>query len=436
MEQDAQTTEPADMTITPRGAGGMLHLRKRVPKRFASVDDRAYVWISLKTDSPEIARQKAPVVWSEMCAAWEARLAGDTTGAEAAYEAARNLAQRRGYRFLSPSEIARLPLPEVLDRIDAVHDHRGRPMKADVGAILGAAARPKITVSAALETYWKLAAPEVAGKSPDQIRRWRNPRIKAFRNFIDVIGDKPLDEITADDMIDFTTWWGEKIEAEGLTRNSGNKDLAYLGSTWRKVNMRKRLGLVLPLDGISFGEGEAARRPPFSADWIRDRLLAPGALDGLNPDARGILLGMVNTGYRPSEGAALRRAHIHLDDETPHISIEPDGRQLKSRNSRRRIPLVGVSLAAFEAHPDGFPRYSDNSATLSATVNKFLRENGLMESPKHVFYSLRHSFESRMMKAGIDDRIRRELFGHALNRERYGEVDLAHAAELLRGIAL
>lgn len=30
-------------------------------------------------------------------------------------------------------------------------------------------------------------------------------------------------------------------------------------------------------------------------------MLSPGALDGLNGEARAILLGMVNTGYRPSE---------------------------------------------------------------------------------------------------------------------------------------
>ncbi|MFQ8434076.1 hypothetical protein [Amaricoccus sp. W119] len=44
----------------------------------------------------------------------------------------------------------------------------------------------------------------------------------------------------------------------------------------------------------------------------------------------------------------------------------------------------------------------------------------MMESPKHVVYSLRHSFEDRMLEAGIDDRIRADVMGHAYERPRYG----------------
>lgn len=69
-------------------------------------------------------------------------------------------------------------------------------------------------------------------------------------------------------------------------------------------------------------------------------------------------------------------------------------------------------------------------------MNKFLRANGLLETPRHSLYSLRHSFEDRMLAAGIDDRIRRDLFGHRLDRERYGKgASLEHVAELVRGIA-
>ena len=185
-----------------------------------------------------------------------------------------------------------------------------------------------------------------------------------------------------------------------------------------------------------FKEGEANTRPPFSIKWLSEVLLAPGALDGLNAEARCIMLGMVNTGYRPSEGAMLTAAQIRLDAEVPHIKIEPVGRTLKTSHSRRVIPLTGISLEAFRQFPNGFPRYADNP-TLSDTINKFLRENGLMESERHTLYSLRHSFEDRMLAAGVDERIRRDLMGHALKRERYGSgANLKHLQELLLKIAL
>ena len=202
------------------------------------------------------------------------------------------------------------------------------------------------------------------------------------------------------------------------------------------MNKKKRLGLVLPLTDLTLKEGKAKKRPPFSAEWIRDRLLAPDALAGLNPEARAIVLGMLNTGLRPSELAGLRAEEIVLDHSFPHLRLKPLGRQLKSGNAERQIPLLGVSLSALTDFPAGFPRYQDSSASLSATVNKFLRENRLLETPEHTLYGLRHSFEDRMLEAGIDERIRRDIMGHALGRERYGDGGrLATIAALLAPIA-
>jgi hypothetical protein len=43
-----------------------------------------------------------------------------------------------------------------------------------------------------------------------------------------------------------------------------------------------------------------------------------------------------------------------------------------------------------------------------------MRENGLRETPEHSVYSLRHSFEDRLLDRDVDERIRRDLMGHAL----------------------
>ena len=422
------------MSVVRRGS--TFHLRKRVPLRYRRVEPRETVWISLHTDSESVAKSKAPVAWQHLVEGWEARLAGDTGDAERRFEAARELAAARGFRYLPAAQVASLPREELLDRIEAVPLRNGQPDRKEAAALLGGAQEPKITISRALALYWKLAADRTIGKSEDQMRRWRNPRIKAVNNFLAVVGDKTLAEISGDDMLDFRNWWIERMDAEDLTPNSANKDLIHLGDVLKTVNKMKRLGLVLPLTDLSFKEGEKRSRPPFSVAWIRDKLLAPGALDGLNLEARCILLGMVNTGYRPSEGACLTAAQIRLDHRVPHISIEPVGRQLKSAYARRIIPLAGVSLEAFRQCPNGFPRYADNPA-LSATINKYLRENGLMESPGHSLYSLRHSFEDRMLAAGIDDRIRRDLFGHRLTRERYGKgADLDHLAKVIQAVAI
>lgn len=252
---------------------------------------------------------------------------------------------------------------------------------------------------------------------------------------MDIVGDKPIAEISADDMLAFRAWWLDRIREHDLTANSANKDFTHFNDVLRTVNRMKRLRRDLPLGEMAIKERERARRPGFSEAWIRTRLLAAGALDGLNEEARGILLTMINTGARPSELANLSAARIRLDTDIPHIAIEPEDRILKTRNARRLIPLTGVSLDAMRACPTGFPRYRDNPS-LWATQVKYLRENGLLESPEHTVYSLRHAFETRMIAAGVDDRVRRDLFGHALNRERYGEVGLAVLLEAVRRVAI
>ena len=333
---------------------------------------------------------------------------------------AKHLAGIRGFRYLPAAKVAKLPPDQFYDRVRKSMRKDGKIDMREAEALLGAVPKPKLTLSQCLKEFWKLADDRTVGKSEDQIRRWRNPRIKAIKNLISVIGDQEISAITGDDMLDFREWWMDRIRTEGLTPNSANKDLIHVANVLRTVNKMKRLGLDLPLSDLSIKEGETKTRPAFSVEWIKGKLLAPGALDGLNPEARAIFLGMVNTGARPSELAALTAAQIRLDHDVPHISIEPVGRQLKSQYSKRKIPLLGVSLEAFKAFPEGFPRYRD-SAALSATVNKYLRTHGLLETPEHSMYSLRHSWEDRMLSAGIDERIRRDCLGHRLSRERYGQ---------------
>lgn len=430
------------MAITTRkgSSKGTLSLYRRVPKRYSAVESRSHVWVSLHTDSPSTAKAKEVVVWEQLVATWEAKLAGKAADAEQQYQAVKDLAAAKGFRYLPVDQVAALPRDELFSRFLAISGfgvEGQEPDELEVTALLGGAQEPVLNLSKALETYWLLAKDKTLGKSEDQIRRWKNPRIKAIKNLISVIGDKSIAEISTDDMLDFRDWWMERLEKDELTPNSANKDLIHIGSVLKTVNKMKRLKLDLPLSHLSFKEADKKRRPPFSREWIKDKILAKDALDGLNPEARGILLAMINTGCRPSELAALTENTIHLDHNVPHIAIKPEGRQVKTKHAERVIPLVGVSLEAMRQFPKGFPRYQKNSASLSATINKFMRENGLMESRDHVLYSLRHSFEDRMLAAGIDERIRRDLFGHRLSRERYGDgASLEQKQKLLQAAVL
>jgi integrase len=421
-----------------RMRGKTWHLRRRVPARFASVEPRREVWVSLKTDSRQQAARKVPAVWDSLVAGWEAQLAGRSEDGAARLETARAIASSHGLTYKPLRDIEDLPLEDLLARVEVLQRRDGTVNAVAAPAVLGTVEMPSMTVSEALAEYWKLTPDRVRGKSADQKRRWENPRRKAVRNFIDVVGDRPIAELKRADFLDFRSWWLERIAEENLTPNSANKDLVHLSDVLRSVNELKGLDLDLPLHKLTLKEGDKTERMPFSDSWIRDKLLANRALSGLNAEARAILVGMINTGYRPSEAAGLTAARIRLDHDVPHLVIAPDEtRQIKNRTSRRELPLTGVSLEVFRAFPAGFRHYREKPATLSATVNKYLRENGLMESERHVMYSLRHAFEDRMLRGRIDERIRRELMGHSLGRQKYGEGGgLAFKAAELARIAI
>lgn len=205
--------------------------------------------------------------------------------------------------------------------------------------------------------------------------------------------------------------------------SSANKDFGHLSDLFRTWCELQGHDLENPFARLRFQQRESKPSSPFSPKWIEGRLLAPGAFDGMGTEARDVLFVMINTGARPSEILGAEYDDFVLDGDVPYFSIKPNSnRLLKTRQSRREIPLLGVSLAAagrlIEA--DGLLRYRDKSSVWSAAVNKFMSENRLRETPNHTAYSLRHSFEDRMLEGGVDERIRAELMGHKYKRPAYG----------------
>lgn len=276
------------------------HIRRRVPKRFANVEKRTIVHVSLHTDSRSQAEKSASLVWDRMVDAWEAKLAGYDQQAIDRFEAARRLAQARGVRYMSAPEVALLPIEDILRRVEASVDHTGKVDLAEADAMLGLQTPPRLTVSAALEAFWEIAAEDLRGKNDDQIRRWRSPRIRATNNFLKVIGDKPLDEVTTHDLFSMRKWWVDRIMADEARADTANKDFTHLIGGWKRVARARDIKLGFSTEGLMLRTDKEKDdvRPPFERDWIEQRLLKPGALDGLNTDARLILIGMVNTGYR------------------------------------------------------------------------------------------------------------------------------------------
>lgn len=420
--------------------GTTWHLKLHVPVRYASIEKRQIVYMSLKTDDEAIARLKERQVRQTLEDGWEAALTGQTENAVERFQAARDLARARGFRFLPPERVAQLPVAEIVQRVQTIPDVPlgGSTPPVEVQAALGAVP-PVPTLREALEEFFQRSRDQLIGKSEDQIAKWKAPRIKAVNNFIKIAGNHRLDEYTNDDLLDFREWWMERVLTAGYAPGSANKDLGYLALIIKTITRLHRIDIRIGFDGMRLREGTPNTRAPVSDDWILTVLLSD-KMAGLNAQARDILITMVNTGARPSEIAALTAEQIHLNTNVPYIAIRPVTRQVKTKNSIRDLPLLGVSLEAMRRNPEGFPRYRSSPDSFSAAANKYIRENKLWEKhpsgKKLTVYGLRHNFRDRMTAAEFPELVAKQVFGHARSDQVYGDgAGLGHMAELIARVA-
>jgi len=404
---------------------GTWHFARRVPTEFAHLDRRGVVKHSTKI---RIASDRAAVRASRVAEKFNSsleqhwRVLADSDSKEGdSYNEARRRARQLGFDYIENAQLVLGPAAERLERLetlvakDLVNDEGARQ------AVLGLKKKPVFKISKIFEEYEAETKDQVLDLSPDQLRIWRNARKRVVKSFAGVVSDKFITELTVDDAIDFRNFWRDRVVQEGIAAKSANREIGQLSGMIKELNILRRLGLPDLFRGLRL-KGEVDKEPtPYENKFIQNRLLADGALDGLNEDARYIIYVIADSGLRPSEIVNLNRKTIHLSAKIPYVSVLPDGRRLKTDDSLREIPLVGAALAALKAKPEGFPRYRDNSSTFSATANKFLLENGLRPTEEHTVYSLRHSFKDRLIAAEAQDSLIDSLMGHDTYKPKYGK---------------
>ena len=147
-------------------------------------------------------------------------------------------------------------------------------------------------------------------------------------------------------------------------------------------------------------DGAKQRRAPIPSGTIERVQLDCQKLDDEN---RWLISIISDTGMRLSEACGLLVSDIHISSETPHIDlIEHPWRGLKTRSSKRQIPLIGHSLWAakrlvLSSSTFAFPKYCNEikckSNSASAALNKWLKPR---VPDGCVIHSFRHSLRDRL----------------------------------------
>jgi integrase len=405
---------------------GTWHFARRVPVEFAELDLRGVVKHStrIKIVNDRSGRHAARVAEKfneQLEIFWKGLSDGRPRNTLNSYESARQRARALGFEYIENDRLLQQPSEVRLERLEALVAKRLVNDDGARTALLGTQKRPAFGLSALFEEYEAATKDEVKDLSPDQLRIWRNGRMRAVERFVEVVGDKLVSEINGDDAIDYCEWWRERVTEDAVEPKTANKDIGQLSRMLKEMSIRHRLNLPDIFKGLRL-KGETERsRVPYDTEFIQSRLLAEGALAGLNEDARLVLYVVADTGLRPSEVVNLQEDAIILGASLPYVKILPDGRRLKTEDSRREIPLVGAALAAMRKRPQGLSRYRDKSSNLSATLNKYLLENGLRPTKDHTVYSLRHSFKDRLIAIEAPDSLIDSLMGHKTYKPKYGK---------------
>ncbi len=424
--------------------GKRWYYQRRVPSQFSHIDERRFAKVSLKTQSLEVARLRRDQLaeaddeyWMAMAVeAASPEGTGLTMRAalEHRYKAAISRAMAYGFSYKPAEPLAESrTIAELMARIRTLEANAGKsgdPSRADSEALLGGTRDPaaSITVSEAFELYIsRIAFDDQYNKSEAQRRSWEKTKRTSINYFIEEMGDLPLSEITRDKALEYRDWWMERMQPEDgdakpVAPNTANRHIGNMRSLLERYF--KHIGMTDfedPFRDFYFSGKTEAKRASFTDDWVRTRILAPGLFDGLRVELRVLIYLLIETGARLSELVNLRAEDIRLNAKVPHITIRPEqNRELKTEDSRREIPLVGVAEIAMRACPEGFPYYYDKSTLVSANLMKAFRQRNLLPSSYHVIYSFRHSFEDRMLEGGLDYGLRCALMGHKNNRPEYG----------------
>lgn len=414
------------------------YFNRRVPAEIKPYDARPLVRVALKTDSRKEAVRLALLQNDHLESYWRELVLTSKTHDAASYEQVVQKARLLGFTYLPCQVIAESSLHEIHRRVQKADSANNCPLT--VAAILGGVEKPRIMLCEVIERYFSFTKNKIINKSNNQIRKWVNPRKLAMKTLIECIGDKELMHLSRDDLIKYRDWWLHRIDTQKAVASTANKNLIHVKEIIQTVNENMKLQLDSQhiFSKLLLENSGETQRLPFDTDYIAQTLLNPENLADLNEQARWSLYAMAETGAGISEQLGLLPEDIKLDAEIPHIIITPRHKKaLKTRYRKRTIPLVGYALDAFKACPNGFTDYRGRPDSLSGLLSKYLKEHDLLPSENHTVYSLRHSFQDRLLAANAPDRVQADLMGHKFQRQAYGKgASLEQKYEWLEKIKL
>jgi integrase len=257
---------------------------------------------------------------------------------------------------------------------------------------------PKFRLSDALQVY-------LSGHKNKDKKKFRADTERAWGRLIALIGDKEVVQVTRADANEFVS----RGIAEGVKTTTIDRQISILSAIFNVAKVEREIGKQNPFLRLRIpGLGEDSKaREPFNNDQL---VILIEECKKSDDDMRWLLALQIDLGCRIAEAAGLTLEDLHLDTPIPYISIRPHPwRTLKTKSSKRNVPLVGVSLwaaqriiqAAQPGQTHAFPRYTNatkcDADSASATLNKWIKSRLDANKTTHEF---RHTIRDRLRNVG------------------------------------
>ena len=247
-----------------------------------------------------------------------------------------------------------------------------------------------VSLDDALETYLRL-------KGNGRGKTFFQGAHRSIEYLKDAGGSKPINDMHPSDASVFRDHLFNKGMSSASVRRvfASVKSIINLAIREHGLNCTNVFaGAFIPDDAAS------AKRLPIPAGVIKSIQEECWAI---NDENRWLVALISDTGMRLSEAAGLHVNDIYLDEDIPYIDLKPHPwRPLKTKGSKRHIPLIGSSMWAAKQIVDAdsayaFPRYFKrdevNANSASAAINKWLKPR----VPEGcVIHSFRHSLRDRL----------------------------------------
>lgn len=266
--------------------------------------------------------------------------------------------------------------------------------------------------------------------------KFRKNAINHWKNLVPVLGDMPIEKL---DREMANRYVATRIK-QGVKTTTVSREINTIRAAFGVVIREKSLGIANQFESLTIqGLGEdSKRRLSFSNEEHRALISACLAK---GDETRTLALLCCLTGARISEITGLRTLDVDLGGEIPFINItDHETRSLKTRQSRRQIPLVTLGVEALRCYMKSvmgdylFPRYAGvegvRGDSASGTVNNFIRKI----APQKSSHCFRHTMQTRMRHAGVQKAISDEIggWGKVSHSDGYGQgYTLAQKLEAL-----